>query len=561
MAMLAVKRCLSLSISPNISSYRRFYAQDLFSYTSGRFLFNEDLRLRERYVEFNPDALLREAEKHLGSDHGRAARITKYAEGGFNRVFLLTMDDGYEVIVKIPYRIAGPKYYATASEAATLQYLHSKAVPVPKLYGYSSSEDNPVGVEYIIMEKAPGVSLESRWLSMSKRERHRFASSFVEIEKKFFDIPFGSIGSIYFKKDVPSELQGALYATKAGSSQASEANTFCIGPTADYMFWYGRRAGLDIYRGPWNNPKEYLESIATKEIEWTRRYGNPVELDFPHNGVFPGEKQPEDYVRLLEKYLALAPYLLPKDTDSPLNRPTLRHPDLNPNNIFISPDSGAISCIIDWQHTTIEPRLLVAGYPRAFENLDLEQSPHLKEPSLPLEYETLPAEEKAEADGLYRRRLLFYYYRIFNGHLNKPHLEALRDPILLPRQHLVDRAGRQWSGNLMTLKGALVRMAEYWPHLPDTNGIPCPVQFTDAELDGFAEQEELWFNLNKLVNHWREEIGGVSEDGWVSNEAYDDAVRKVAELKESLVAQAEGDEEDIRLLERGWLFRDREEVD
>jgi len=233
---------------------------------------------------------------------------------------------------------------------------------------------------------------------------------------------------------------------------------------------------------------------------------------------------------------------------------------LNPNNIFISPDTGAISSIIDWQHTIVAPRLLVAGYPSAFENPDPQQSPGLEKPSLPPDYEVLPAEEKAEADELHRRRLLFYYYRISNGHLNKAHLQVLRDPILLPRQHLVDRAGKQWSGNLITLKGALIRMVEYWPHLPDTEDIPCPVHFPDSEQNTFFEQEELWFSLNKVVNHWQEQLGGVAEDGWISNEQYEEAVQKAAELKASLVAQAEGDEEDIRLLEKGWLFRDREEI-
>jgi hypothetical protein len=204
--------------------------------------------LRERYVEFDPNALLRESEKHLGPSHGHAACIAKFAEGGFNRVFLLTMDDGFEAIVKIPYRIAGPKHYATASEAATLQYLHSKGIPVPKVYGYSSSESNAAGVEYIIMEKASGVGLETRWLGMSKRERHRLASSYVEIEKIFLGLPFGSIGSIYFKKDVPPDLQAALYTTNSENNHDSE--TFCLGPTADYMFWYGKRAGLNLYRGP-----------------------------------------------------------------------------------------------------------------------------------------------------------------------------------------------------------------------------------------------------------------------------------------------------------------------
>lgn len=222
--------------------------QDLFSYTSGRFLFNEDRRLRERYVEFNTAALLQEVENILGPDHGQAASIVKFAEGGFNRVFLLTMDDGFEAVLKVPYQIAGPKHFATASEAATLQYLHSQGIPVPKVYGYSSSESNPAGVEYLIMEKAQGVGLPTRWFNMTKRERHKLATSFVEIEKKFFDLPFGSIGSIYFKKDVPAQLQGALYTNDTGNNQNLE--TFCIGPTADYMFWSGRRAGLNLDRGP-----------------------------------------------------------------------------------------------------------------------------------------------------------------------------------------------------------------------------------------------------------------------------------------------------------------------
>ncbi|RAL11096.1 phosphotransferase enzyme family protein [Aspergillus homomorphus CBS 101889] len=424
------------------------------------------------------------------------------------------MDDGFDVIVKIPYHITGPKHYATASKAATLTYLNTKDIPVPKVYRYSSSDNNPAGVEYIVLEKAAGVGLETKWLTMSKRERHTLALSAVEVEKKFFDIPFRAIRSIYFKQDVPSGLQTTLYKPDVKSDRDSEI--FCIGPTADYRFWYGKRAELDLHK-----------------------------LDFPHNGVCPGEKSPADYLSLLEKYLAL---------------PTLRHPDLNPNNIFISPDTGAVTCIIDWQYTTIEPRLLAAGYPRAFENPDPEQSPTLEGPSLPLDNEALSPEEKAEAEEPYRRRLLFYYYRIFNGHSNKPHIEALRDPILLPRQHLVGRAGRQWNGNLIILKEALLRMTEYWPHLPDTKGVSCPVHFTDTEVAEFGEQEQLWFQLNSPVNHWRDQVGGVSEDGWISNDRYDDTVRKIAELKSSLLATAEGDEEDIRFLEKGWLFRDRPEI-
>ncbi|QVM06144.1 Phosphotransferase enzyme [Coccidioides posadasii str. Silveira] len=257
------------------------------------------------------------------------------------------------------------------------------------------------------------------------------------------------------------------------------------------MFSYGKRAELDIYRGPWRDWKTYLCAIGEREIESTRRYGKPLELDFPHNGPFPGKHDPKQYIALLEKYLALVPFLLPKNNGHPLNQPTLRHPDLNPNNIFISSKTGAISCIIDWQHTTIEPLLLVAGYPRSFENPEINESPDLKEPQLPSNYDSLPPDEKAEADELYRRQTLYHYYRVCNGVFNKTHLKALCDPLLHPRKHLIDRAGRTWSGNLITLMGALVRMTEYWSLLPNTKGLNCPVNFEAGDLEEFHKNEEI----------------------------------------------------------------------
>jgi hypothetical protein len=102
---------------------------NLFSYSSGRFLYNEKLRLRERHMRFDVAALENAIAKHVG--HGNVQSIVKLSEGGFNRVLLATMEDGFRAIVKIPYWISVPKSYATASEVATLTFLRSKGVPVP----------------------------------------------------------------------------------------------------------------------------------------------------------------------------------------------------------------------------------------------------------------------------------------------------------------------------------------------------------------------------------------------------------------------------------------------
>lgn len=74
--------------------------------------------------------------------------------------------------------------------------------------------------------------------------------------------------------------------------------------------------------------QDYLYANGWKEREWTSKYGKPLTNDFPHNTLLEGEVAPEIYVDLLDKYLAISPYLLPEDNAHPMNCPTLRHPGM-----------------------------------------------------------------------------------------------------------------------------------------------------------------------------------------------------------------------------------------
>jgi hypothetical protein len=49
----------------------------------------------------------------------------KFQEGQYNKAFLLKMDNGSEVVAKIPNPNAGPAHYATASEVATVDFVCS----------------------------------------------------------------------------------------------------------------------------------------------------------------------------------------------------------------------------------------------------------------------------------------------------------------------------------------------------------------------------------------------------------------------------------------------------
>lgn len=133
----------------------------------------------------------------------------KVTEGGFNKIFLFTMDNGYEVIARIPTPIAGPAHYTTASEVATMDFLRTRLdIPTPRVFAWASrvGGDNPVGAEYIIIEMQ-GKSLASRQLSLSTKELAEVIEKIVDIESRLFSARFSEHGSLYYKEDLEEEVR------------------------------------------------------------------------------------------------------------------------------------------------------------------------------------------------------------------------------------------------------------------------------------------------------------------------------------------------------------------
>jgi hypothetical protein len=179
---------------------------------------------------------------------------TLYPQGSFNRIFLLNFDNGAECLARIPYPIAGPSYLLVSSEAATVEFLRTVLeIPVPKVLAWSSRrEPNPVGTDYIIMEKVKGVQLQDRWDTISGKEDFiPLMQDSLKIEQKLFGVRFSQIGSIYFKEDVDPHLQSrALLRNAHDHIRASDVEKYRIGPIADWSWWRGTRSKLDIDRGP-----------------------------------------------------------------------------------------------------------------------------------------------------------------------------------------------------------------------------------------------------------------------------------------------------------------------
>ena len=77
--------------------------------------------MTQRYIRFNVHELADIAAGAIGS--ASCVKVEKYADGMYNKAFLLIMNDGKEAVAKVPNPNAGRPHFTTASEVATMDFV------------------------------------------------------------------------------------------------------------------------------------------------------------------------------------------------------------------------------------------------------------------------------------------------------------------------------------------------------------------------------------------------------------------------------------------------------
>lgn len=115
------------------------------------------------------------------------------------------MDNSVQVVAQIPNPYL-PLRVATASEVATLDFLRNELnIPVPRVLAWSSDKDQPIGVEYITMEKAPGEQLGKSWPSMDVSEKVNLVLQLVNIQARVCSVDFKYYGRLYYSGETNSD--------------------------------------------------------------------------------------------------------------------------------------------------------------------------------------------------------------------------------------------------------------------------------------------------------------------------------------------------------------------
>jgi hypothetical protein len=303
--------------------------------------------------------------------------------------------------------------------------------------------------------------------------------------------------------------------------------------------------------------EEVLKAVGEREMLWLRRFGKKRYPQEPFYSEFYGRQKVDPQVQIhhLLDYLKVVPYLVPEAEQ--LNIPTIRHPDLSPSNIFIS-DSGDISGIIDWQHTTILPIFLQAKIPKHFQNYGDDDSENFQRPKLAEGFANMTSSEKEVEMERYRRRQVHYFYLGYTSNLNKTHFHAMGKYNLVLRNQLYNAAGRPWEGDNTSLQAQLIKTIAQWSEIASQKDNPpvCYSPVVVAEcLDRAAKQD----HVDEQMQQVRDFIG-INIDGLVLNDEFE-AARERARLIKNELAEGADTEEERKEFDELWPFQNHEEID
>ena len=509
--------------------------------------------MAERRMPFNVSELKKVAAKALNRPVEDVKMLRKIAEGGFNHILEVTMNDGASILARLPYPSTVPRRLAVASEVATLDLLRANGISVPQVLAYSTDE-NAVCAEYMLMERTPGKPLSSVWVHLTDDERFKILHQIVTMEAKLFAMELPASCSIYYSHDLPL--------TMPRIDIPGFDNGLCIGPYAHSVWWYGERKDLDIDRGPHTNPQHVLRSFADKELAWIHAHGRPrYPSDREYIESFGYKKQdPEEHASSLEDYLRLVPYLVPADPTS--YTPTLRHPDLTPNNILIT-DNLIVTGFIDWQHAMVLPAWLTAGIPPAFKNHADEGSRGLQIPKLSDDLQSMDKTARARAEEQYRRRHIHFWYLALTQKLNEQHWRAYmgHDGAFITRIMFL-QAGMIWQGNNAHLQIDLLQVVRNWSvfaSLSADGSIPtCPVVIEEQEMQ---RREDLRISLKEgdVFRKNMSEMMGVLPNGSVSHENFYVAKERESMIREGVRTKLKDDPLEAERVLLAWPFHDFDE--
>ncbi|KAI0328556.1 hypothetical protein GY45DRAFT_992580 [Cubamyces sp. BRFM 1775] len=280
-------------------------------------------------------------------------------QGASNVLHSLLFSDNTHWVIRIPLasRSWSPRAVRQMHHDIVAQrYIAARtAVPVPRIHAFACTADpeageNPLGHPYMICDYVQGTRLVDVWNEpgwwTDGRTRERTLESLARHMVDLARLEFDSIGCLDDPPaGAPPDTPPRIVAFPSLLGDASEPEIAEAGARA-----------VEEDLGPFTSTHAYLSALLAAVRARTRGRA-PAQSQPPHDGRPPRAKPSDDDPTLA--FLALLISALPPrsyDT-APF---TLCHPDFDSQNVFISPSSGEVTALVDWDGVAAAPRQLGA---------------------------------------------------------------------------------------------------------------------------------------------------------------------------------------------------------
>ncbi|KAH7402429.1 kinase-like domain-containing protein [Pyrenochaeta sp. MPI-SDFR-AT-0127] len=473
--------------------------EDLFKYTNGRFLIDEEFQCKKRHVRFDASSLC-ELVGSLSESVSPVIAIEKL-EGGFSKALLMKRADGTEIVAKIPCRNAGPPHYTTASEVAVLDYIREHtSIPAPKVLAWNSNSSNPVGAEYIIMDKARGVQLFQNWSDIGGLARLSIINQLVEIEREMARIRFPALGHLYHSESIDNDKSYIHL-----DSSIDPPGAYCIGPSCDHA-WHtpvdfsGRNTNIN---GPWRTLAEYGLALVSREKHRVITETPPDNLCHPIINL-------NQRIAVLEAAAKVMESLHTNAHLCDFGFPLLWHTDLHMGNIFVSQSEPAkIVSIIDWQSIGVGPAFLQVRWP-VFLEPPADYALGLVKPKIPDNFDDLDAVDWEITNYKFKQanRTKAYETATF---LNNKFAHNARNVNGIFKELFV-RCDEAFEDGIVPLRDCLIHISQSWNEIGFTGS--SPIHFSLEEIEAHRQDYDQYQEFHK-IQRFAQEYLDTDAEGWI----------------------------------------------
>ncbi|KAN0081905.1 Phosphotransferase enzyme family domain containing protein [Elaphomyces granulatus] len=272
---------------------------------------------------------------------GQKVVVSFLTQGAFNKIYNLQVGNQTFIMrVSLP---VDPQY-KTLSEVATLDWVQRfTSLPVPVVISYQANQDNPLGFEWILMEKMPGKRLADAWMSMQFSAKEQLVRKFVAYSSCLFKNQLCGIGNIYPDSSI---LPRSPVVKRIVSMQ----------------FFWGDHILQDVPRGPFCSGRDWIFSY----LSFNEHDCNSILAKYENRADLGSDDEDEidDAMRTLQIINRLKSHVseIFPDCDQDLEPSMLFHDDLNQHNILVD-DNGILTGVVDWECVSALPLWKACDYP------------------------------------------------------------------------------------------------------------------------------------------------------------------------------------------------------